>query len=240
MSRAASAIPAEGALLCEGCGYILTGLPANSRCPECSQPIFDSHPSRRTLPPWELYEASAWSRFWTTSAMVLFHPTRFFRSLATRVESTASTRFVRWHYRLASLLLSLAACLHVHWIRDLSFEPRSLIIWAWLYLLSYLFLRLTIAVAARLTSFEAGYRGHRLPLGVVRRGLDYHAAHYLPVALLAVGTVAGYQILLSADILTGLSATRYIYLLCAEVIVAASYLFATYWKGMRNMLFANG
>jgi hypothetical protein len=54
-----------------------------------------------------------------------------------------------------------------------------------------------------------------------------------------VFTVGGYQVLLAGGILTGLSATRYLYLLCAEVVLAAGYLFVTYWKGMRNLLFAN-
>jgi hypothetical protein len=173
--------------------------------------------------------------------MVLFHPACFFRSLATRVESQDSTRFARWHSRLASLLFSLAACLHLNWLTDGYFTPtRFAGRWLLLYLLTDVFLIVVIAVAARLTAFEAAYRGHRLPLPVVRRGLDYHAAHYLPVALLAVLTVGGYQLLLHFDILTGLSATRYIYLLCAEVVLSATYLFVTYWKGMRNMLFANG
>src|SRR5687767_11875153 len=114
MSRALSIIPEENALLCEGCGYILTGLPPDSRCPECSKPIAESHPSLRSRPPWERDGAGRWSRFWSTTATVIFQPTRFFRSLATRIETFESSHFAVWHYRLASLLFSLAACLQFH------------------------------------------------------------------------------------------------------------------------------
>ena len=33
--------------------------------------------------------------------------------------------------------------------------------------------------------------------------------------------------------------TTYLYVICAEVILAAVYLFKTYWIGMRNMMYAN-
>jgi hypothetical protein len=112
--------------------------------------------------------------------------------------------------------------------------------WAVGSVLCYLFLTGLVGLAARLTAWEAAYRGLRLPLHVVRRGLDYHSAHYLPVAFVAALTVVGYQVLLYLAVLTDLVATRYIYLLCAEVVVGAFYLFVTYWKGMRNVLFANG
>ena len=67
---------------------------------------------------------------------------------------------------------------------------------------TYVALAATTALAARLTHWEASYRGLRLPLDV---------AWY----------------------------TRYLYILSAEVILGALYLFKTYWIGMRNMMFAN-
>jgi len=78
-----------------------------------------------------------------------------------------------------------------------------------------------------------------LPLAVVRRGLYYHAAHYLPVAIIAVATVIGYQVLLSRRVVGIATASNYLYVLSGEVIVAALYLFHTYWIGMRNMMYAN-
>jgi hypothetical protein len=97
----------------------------------------------------------------------------------------------------------------------------------------------TTELASMLTAWEAGYRGMRLPAKVVKRGLYYHAAHYLPVAIVAFVTVAGYQFLLTRGRLSAESATWYLYLLSAEVVLSAGYLFQTYWIGMRNMLYAN-
>lgn len=261
MSRAASTVPDEAALLCEGCGYILTGLPPDSRCPECAKPIDESSPSVRGLPAWEIDNGtSRRQRFWTTTRAVLLHPTRFYRTLATRVSSTASAGFARIHYLITSLLLGLTVCLQLHWMLVV---PGYLPSWrailthtdtpdvgelvtlytfglvvAWAF--CFAFLTGLTHLAARLTAWEAAYRGLRLPLAAVLRGLHYHAPHYVPVAIFAFLTVAGYQVLVATNQLSELHATRYLYLLCAEVVLGAFYLFVTYWKGMRNLLFANG
>lgn len=42
----------EFTLLCERCGYVVEGLPAEGACPECGKPIVESLPERRkALPP---------------------------------------------------------------------------------------------------------------------------------------------------------------------------------------------
>src|SRR5207248_8232837 len=113
-------------------------------------------------------------------------------------------------------------------------------VWLVLALFTYAFMFITTRIAARLTAWEATYRGLRLPLPVVLRGLDYHAAHYLPVALMTAATVVGYRVLLLRDPARGgLWAPIYLYVLCGEVIVAAVYLFKTYWIGMKNMMYAS-
>ena len=56
----------------------------------------------------------------------------------------------------------------------------------------YAMLGILTPVAASLTSWEAAYRGLRLPLPVVQRGMDFHAANYLPVGLLTALTIIGY------------------------------------------------
>ena len=72
------------------------------------------------------------------------------------------------------------------------------------------------------------------------RALHYHSAHYLPPALLVFTTIVGYQVLISVGRLAQLTSTvQYLYLLAAEVILCAVYLFWTYWIGMRNIMFAN-
>jgi len=67
----------------------------------------------------------------------------------------------------------------------------------------------------------------------------YHAAHYLPVGLVAAVTVVAFVELLSRGTLGVEWYTRYLYVLSAEVVIAAFYLFKTYWTAMRNMMYAN-
>ena len=250
MARVAPIVPEETALLCEGCGYVLDGLPADSRCPECGRPIAESTGTQTRRPPaWESRGGSPVSRFLKTTTEVLFRPTRFYRTFVTRQPPGASRWFGRIHLGLASLLIGLAAAEHFLWMVRLS-ASRSVLDLArqpWLHAIATLvmavvvdqFIYWTTRLAARLTHWEATYRGLRLPLSVVRRGLDYHTVHYIPVALVAAVTVVGYQVLLARGSAGFDSAQKYLYLLSGEIVLSALYLFQTYWIGMRNMMYAN-
>jgi hypothetical protein len=260
MARDEGTLPDEDAMLCETCGYILTGLAGDSNCPECGQPIADSAPQLRQLPDWERQNTprTPRQRFWSTTAAVILHPTDFYRTLATRGDRRKSKRFARTHWRIVTLIFGLTGTLQLAWMLNLPLHiPRNT--WEsafvramWLQtlgillgsflaccLLTYLTLIAATRLAARLTAWEARFRKLRLPHPVVLRGLDYHSAHYLPVAIVAFLTVAGYQLLLFTHVLDDLSGPRYLYILCTEVFLAAAYLFKTYWTAMRNMMFAN-
>lgn len=241
-------IPAASDLLCEGCGYVLNGLPEDARCPECGKPAAESAPQLRQPPAWEQPGSTGRvptpMRFLDTTAAVLFRPARFFRNLPPHSDTNQAAQFARIHYGLTSLMLGTAALAHFDWFITLGgsrqFQivrqlPLLLLCWA----ATYAFLRLTIRLAAGLTSWEAAYRGYRLPLPVVRRGLHYHSAHYLPVGLAALLTVLGYQFLLARYDLGFYSATTYLYVLSGEVVFFAAHLFLTYWTAMRNLMYAN-
>ena len=245
MSRVAPVIPAETDLLCEGCGYTLNGLPADSSCPECGKPITESTGVGRREPP-------AWERgprrlrigaFLVTTAQVLFRPEHFYRTLATRRETRPARTFGRVHWIAAAALFGLAATVHTVWFLDAGGYNVRLRRYAIPYVMlataTYVALAATTALAARLTHWEASYRGLRLPLGVVQRGLYYHAAHYLPVGLVAAATVVTFVTLMTRGALDVAWYTRYLYILSGEVILGALYLFKTYWIGMRNMMYAN-
>src|SRR4051794_18294163 len=104
--------PSDTDLLCERCGYVLNGLPPGSLCPECGTPTAESDPKLRHLPAWEIGSKPLPARFLTTTAGVLFRPTRFFRTLVTRPADDRSATFALVHWFLASLLLALAAYGH--------------------------------------------------------------------------------------------------------------------------------
>lgn len=237
-------IPAETDVLCEACGYVLNGLPPGSNCPECGRATADSDPALRSRTAWEASAAdgsASGGAFLSTSAAVLFRPTRFYRTLTTRTNTTEAVVFAHVYWALSALLFGLAAHAHAAWF--IFGDPKSHLEplrWVGLSLATYAFVVGTNRLAARLTHWEASYRGLRLTLPVVRRGLYYHAIHYLPAAAIAALTVLVFGSLVrrgNVDSLRG--TTFYLYTLSGEVILAAIYLFRTYWTAMRNMMYAN-
>jgi hypothetical protein len=236
MPRVAPNVPSETDLLCETCGYILNGLPPDGNCPECGTPVDQS-----TGP--DTRQPSAWERdrsFFATTAEVIFRPTRFFRRTITRGDLPVARRFGSIHTAIASALFAAAGILH------LAFEIgrplpvlTALLGWFVLAILTFNLLTITTRIASRLTTWEATYRGYRLPLPVVRRALAFHAAHYLPVALAGLLTTAGYQIALQLNPNFAIHGIAYLEVLSSEVVLGAAYLFHTYWIAMRKMMYAN-
>jgi hypothetical protein len=239
-------IPAETDLLCENCGYVLNGLPPDGagRCPECGKLVSQSSPDLRTPSAWEAADPASlparFGAFVATSFAVLFRPTHFYRTLATRGDVRRAAVFAHVHWIISSLFLGWAAYAHARWFifgePTSRFSPGGFLLLAFV---TYVFVFVTTKLAAWLTHWEASYRGIRLPRQVVERGMYYHAVHYLPVAVVAACTVLSYRRLLLTGRAGPGSTTSYLYVLCAEVVVAALYLFWTYWIGMRNMMYAN-
>lgn len=239
-------VPAETSVLCESCGYTLDGLPTTGQCPECGADIAQSTSADgRKMPVWEDVSVDGigiW-RFLSTTMEVLLHPRRFYRTLATRRQDLAALRFARIHWGLSSFFFAGALAIHAYWYQRYLLGPA---VWGgvwWVWgggtLFIYLFLWATTRLAARLTAWEAAYRGYRLPLDVVLRSLYYHAAHYQPVAWVAFTTVFVNWAMIRTQWISEATAQRYLIVLCAEVFLSAGYLFKTYWTGMRSTMFAN-
>lgn len=240
-------MPREGELLCEHCGYGLTGVADDGRCPECGGEVADSTTADgRVLPAWEMPGGGSVSaRLAKTTWAVLARPGRFFRTLRTRVERDGSRSFAFVQHWAAGYLFALAASVHLIFVVGGRWDLTSAtfmgllggtamtpvafgLIWG------------TRALAGRLTTLEAKYHGLRMPTGAVSRALNYHSAALLPVAVGTVGLVAGYRVLLATDVLDrGRSELAYLYVLCAWVVVAAGYLFWSYWQAMKNVMYAN-
>ncbi len=249
MPLTASNAPADTDILCEGCGYTLNGLPNDSRCPECGKLIIESTDAdgRSPLP----FDSTgnlptAARQFLTTTAAVIFRPTRFFRSLPTRINSPRARIFALIHAWSCSLLFAMTAYRHMnlygvsaYGIPGLAIRSTNPLIIIPITILTFAALHLGTILAAKLTAWEARLRGLRLPYPAIRRAMHFHSAHYLPVAGVSLLTVEGFWILLGRQLASPQHDLYYLYVLCIEVLVSAAYLFWTYWIAMRNIMYAN-
>jgi len=200
--------------------------------------------SQRKVPQWERAGGRTIGNLITIFADILFRPTHFYQNLATRREIRPARQFANIFWIITAVLFGVAMYGHLGWYLTWGMSWMGLTgkpaLWlaGSLILVTYLALHGITYIAARLTTWEANYRGLRLPINVVLRGMYYHAAHYVPVAFAVACTVYGYQLFERLN--PGkLSTYTYLYILCGEVILFAGYLFNTYWIGMRNMMYAN-
>lgn len=240
-------VPAESDLLCEACGYTLNGLPADCNCPECGVPVARSveHDGRG----WTGFEQRPGaSSFIATTFAVLARPQRFYRAIITRQDHPAAAIFARRHRVIAAGLFALSAVGYARWLESQSgaavWRPGGpwvlpLAATGLLWGATHLLLTYVTRLAAWLSAMEGRYWGMRLPRSAVARCLQYHAASYLPVGLLAVTLVWGYWIGLHAGWWSWTSGRWYPWILSAAVVVSAGYLFAQYLFAMRNIRYAN-
>lgn len=88
-------------LLCENCGYVLSGLDRDGACPECGRPIAQSLPSARTLV-FGGDTGTTWGQFVRRLA---FDPRGAVENL--RIDTNASNRFAKATYKRAGVVASL-------------------------------------------------------------------------------------------------------------------------------------
>jgi len=97
--------PIERPPRCEACGYDLTLMPMESRCPECGEPIVASlGPDVRPGPPWRDRSRGPLARWATTWTRAAFSPTAFGRTLRLGDPGTSHRRFLLLHLPLVFLI----------------------------------------------------------------------------------------------------------------------------------------
>jgi hypothetical protein len=236
-------VPAEADILCEHCGYGLNGLPTDGRCPECGEPIADSTTDDGRVPPaWE-DGGSTLARFLRTTKQVILAPANFFRHLQTRTDSDASPWFINQQHWISSLFFGLTAAVHTDSMGFTDDLPGGHLAIFYVAAIAILLARLTLhfitRLASALTHWEGTYWGYRLPPAVVRRVMNFHSAQLLPVAVVALLTVVTYRMMLATRVIDGRYGVPYLVVISIEVLLAAGYLFRTYWIAMKNIMYAN-
>jgi hypothetical protein len=232
-------IPPADAILCEECGYNLNG--ASGRCPECGAALERSTASGRTVTDWEAAPSPV---SWLHSRhAALWHPSRFAQTMMARAPRGRSFVFALLEFSITAAWLVMAAVQHLGVLsgRGVAMPPSfleaadswPLLLLAWL--LTCAGLLGLMWVTAWLTAWEAAYRGLRLPQSAAERGLHYHSVHYTTAAMTGVLLIIALRMVHGP----GLTHTVYTWVLCGYVLLAAGYVFFTYWAFMRRLLYAN-
>lgn len=97
-----SYLPLARAPTCDRCGYSLTGMSMESRCPECGEPVVESlGPDARSGTIWERRaEVGRLQAWWRCFVGTLFQPRRFGRQLALIAPETDYRYFFALHLPL--------------------------------------------------------------------------------------------------------------------------------------------
>jgi hypothetical protein len=85
--------------MCEACGYNLTTIPMESRCPECGEPVPASlGPTARSGTSWQRRrEIGRWRAWWECSVAAVRHPRELGRQLPVTADGTDHRRFLALH-----------------------------------------------------------------------------------------------------------------------------------------------
>jgi hypothetical protein len=226
-------------ILCESCGYRLNGLPDAGNCPECGKPVAEStNRSPRHPPAWETTSRQRASTIFAS----LFSPRRFFSTLELHADTARSRRFAILCLGVATLMNTKTILYHYANTTLLTISPPWLPpVWfaPVLPVLVGLFWYVNLELVAYLSAAEGRYWGLRLPRGIVRRVLHYWTVHAAAASIVISFVPLAYLLMLVANPRAGLYFAEYLYVLSGAVVVAAMYLFRTYWIAMKSIMYGN-
>ncbi len=226
-------------VLCEACGYRLNGLPDAGNCPECGKPVAESTISSPRRPP--VWETDARHRA-ATVFHALLSPKRFFSTLNLHGDTARSRRFAILFLGIATLMNTKTILYHYAsttlltisppWLPPVWFAPA-------LPVLIGLFWWANLELVVYLSAAEGKYWGLRLPRPIVRRTLQYWTVHAAAASIVISFIPLAYLLLLVSSDQAGLYFAGYLYTLSGAVVIAAFYLFRTYWVAMRAIMYGN-
>jgi hypothetical protein len=245
LSNRRAEVPSPDDLLCESCGYTLNGLPDDGNCPECGEPVRRSTTDAGRGPTAYEIEPSAAS-FWSVTGQILLRTKTFYRTLSVKTGPTPlSARFSLMQRVIVGAIAIAVLVGHLNitgTLSGISFGDT----WWMTAIVSVVCGSVLVpalawigTLASKLSAFEAGWWGMRLPLNAVRRAMDYHSAAYVPVAIGAFVIIWGYLLLRATDVLAIDTLPTYLYVLAGYVIVAAGYLFRMFVIAMTSIRWAN-
>jgi len=132
---------------CNECGYIITGLPLDGRCPECGLEVRCSMPEYRRPPPWgDVLAPGGRTRRYLQTAWAVFRRRDFFKRLAVRRNVHAARRFAC----LNSLGAATVVCLGCLW--GATDQWTYTMVW-WVNVINVALPLLTAGIAAGLLHF---------------------------------------------------------------------------------------
>jgi len=98
-----TALPLPRQPRCDACGYDLTTMSLESRCPECGEPVMASlGPDARPGMPWE--RRRGFSAWFACTRLAIFDPVRLGRMLRLQSPGTAHRRFLLLHLPIVFLV----------------------------------------------------------------------------------------------------------------------------------------
>jgi len=147
LAIAGSAVAADLAPRCEGCGYDLTHRAADDRCTECGMSIAASLVPRLRRPGCAWQARRSFASWLSTAVTVVCSPAKFYEGLMLRRPDHESRRFAVWHY-------PVIACLAAAWLLCIAIQTGgSTLEW---------FLLVIVPAFIGLLAALAGWCVHRL------------------------------------------------------------------------------
>ena len=121
------AVPPKRRPLCNECGYVLTGLATDGRCPECGMPVARSLATTRSAPPWATARGSIVRvrEYFRTAARIM-RRRDFFQTLAVHTAREAAVRFALWTCWVIGLSWSVPIFVAVIVVRHIHGEAIEL------------------------------------------------------------------------------------------------------------------